>query len=46
MTAYFLEEVSYYSLTENERWLLDKTIRRFRRELQAAGFLPDSDLPR
>jgi hypothetical protein len=41
MRAYFLEEVSFLSLTENEKWLLEKTIRRFRRDLQAAGFLPD-----
>jgi hypothetical protein len=39
MTAFFLEEVSWYSLTENERWQLDKTIRRFRRGLVEAGFI-------
>ena len=43
MTAFFLEEVSWYSLIENEKWQLEKTIRRFRRELQAAGFLPAPD---
>jgi len=37
----YVREVSWYAFTENERWILEKTIRRFRRELVAAGFLPD-----
>lgn len=41
MKAYYVEEVGWFSLTENERYILNKTIRRFRRELQEAGFLPE-----
>ena len=37
----YVEEASWYSFTDNERWIMEKAIRRFRRELQAAGFLPD-----
>ena len=37
----YVEEASWYSFTDNERWIMEKAIRRFRRELQAAGFLPN-----
>ncbi len=42
LSQFYVEEASWYSFTENERWILNRTIRRFRRELQAAGFLPDT----
>ena len=41
LRQFYVEEMSWYSFSENERWIMDKAIRRFRRELQAAGFLPD-----
>ena len=37
----FVREVSWYAFTDNERWIMERAIRRFRRELHAAGFLPD-----
>ena len=37
----YVEEASWNSFTDNERWIMEKAIRRFRRELQAAGFLPN-----
>ncbi|MHB8783775.1 MAG: hypothetical protein ACYDAX_10225 [Desulfobacteria bacterium] len=43
LMQFYVEEASWYSFTENERWILNRTIRRFRRELQAAGFLPDGE---
>jgi hypothetical protein len=38
---YYVNEVNWYAFTDNERWIMERAIRRFRRELQAAGFLPD-----
>lgn len=40
---FYVNECSWYSFSENERWILDRTIRRFRRELQRTGFLPDHE---
>ena len=41
LRQFYVEEMSWYSSSENERWIMDKAIRRFRKELPAAGFLPD-----
>ena len=41
LRQFYVEEMSWYSFTDNERWIMERAIRRFRRELQAAGFLPD-----
>jgi hypothetical protein len=41
--AYYCEEASWYTFTPSEQWIMDKTIRRFRRELQTAGFLDPKD---
>jgi hypothetical protein len=41
LRQFYCEEMSWHSFTENEQWILNKTIRRFRRELQAVGILPD-----
>ncbi len=38
---YYVNEMSWYSFTDNERWHMEKAIRRFRRELQRGGLLPD-----
>ncbi len=35
-------EVGYYSLSENERWILNKTIRRFRGESRRGDSYPTS----
>jgi len=43
MMQFYAHEAFFHSFTPNEQWVLDKTIRRFRRELQAAGFLPPED---
>jgi len=43
MRAFYVEEVGYYSLTDNERFILNRTIKRFRAELRKAGFLADRD---
>ena len=40
LVAHYVEEVSIFSFSDHERWILEKTIRAFRRELAAAGFLP------
>jgi len=37
---YYVRECSWYSFTDNERWIMERAIRRFRRELERAGFLP------
>lgn len=39
LLAYFVEEVSWYSLTENERRLFERTLREFKVSLAEAGFL-------
>lgn len=41
LMQFYCEDMSWYSFTDHDRWILEKTIKRFRRELQAAGFLPD-----
>jgi len=40
LMQFYVEEASWYSFSESERFTLNRTIKRFRRELQAAGFLP------
>lgn len=40
MVQFYAGEAFWHSFTPNEQWILERTIRRFRRELQAAGFLP------
>jgi len=41
LTDFYVNEMSWYSFTDNERWIMEKAIRRFRRELIQAGFLPE-----
>ena len=44
LMAYYCDEASWFSFTENEQRILDKTIRQFRRELQRVGFIdPDRE---
>jgi len=38
---FYTKDISWYAYTEHERYVMNRTIKRFRRELQAAGFLPD-----
>lgn len=37
---FYVHEVAWYAFTENERWHLERAIRRFRAELVRVGFLP------
>lgn len=41
MMQFYQGEAFWYSFTPNEQYILERCIRRFRRELIQAGFLPD-----
>jgi hypothetical protein len=43
LTDFYVNEMSWHSFTDHERWILNKTIQRFRRELVQAGFLPGKE---
>jgi len=40
LVDYYLGEMSFYSFTENERWIIEKTARKFAAALRREGFLP------
>jgi hypothetical protein len=39
--SFYVEEVSWYAFTPVEQRIISNTVKVFRRELVAAGFLPD-----
>ena len=40
LVDYFVEEMSWWTFSENERWIIEKTARAFARALRETGFLP------
>jgi hypothetical protein len=38
---FYTQDISWYAYSENERYIMNRTIRVFRKNLIAAGFLPD-----
>ena len=41
LSRFYVGEASWYSFTEPEQRIIEKTARRFARALREAGFLPD-----
>ena len=46
LVEYYLGEMSWYSFTENERWHMERAMKKFRAELIRAGFIHDGDADR
>jgi len=38
---FYTRDISWYAYSERERWIMNRTIRIFRKNLIDAGFLPD-----
>jgi len=38
---FYTRDISWYAYTEHERWIMNRTIRVFRKKLIEAGFLPN-----
>jgi hypothetical protein len=39
---FYTRDIPWYAYSEKERWIMNRTIRVFRKNLIDAGFLPDS----
>jgi hypothetical protein len=40
---FYTQDIHWYAYSENERYIMNLTIRAFRKNLVAAGFLPDPE---
>jgi len=40
LVDFFVDEMSWWSFTESERWIIEETARRFAKALKEAGFIP------
>ena len=41
LVDFYVEEMSWWTFSKNERWIIEKTARAFAKVLREAGFLPE-----